>query len=48
MVIGIGVLTIGYLDPSSIGHGSRPYAPISVMAMGAMMLIAGALLWSDS
>jgi hypothetical protein len=48
IILGIGVLVVGYLEPSLIGRGSRPYAYISVMAVGAMMLIAGALLWTDS
>jgi hypothetical protein len=48
IIAGIGVLVVGYLEPSLIGRGSRPYAYISVMAVGAMMLIAGALLWTDS
>lgn len=48
IISGIGVLIVGYLEPSLIGHGSRPYAYISVMAVGAMMVIGGALLWRDS
>jgi hypothetical protein len=47
IIVGIAVLVAGYLDPSWIGRGSRPYAYISVMAVGAMMVIAGALLWTD-
>jgi hypothetical protein len=47
-VVGIGVLLAAYLQPSFIGGGSRPYAFISVMAVGAMMVIAGVLLWTDS
>lgn len=48
IIVGIGVLIIGYLEPSLVGRGSRPYAYISVMAVGAMMVIGGALLWRDS
>ena len=47
MVGGIGLSVVGYAYPALVGHGSRPYAYISVMAFGAMVMIAGALLWRD-
>ena len=43
----IGVLAMGYIDPPLIGRGARPYAYVSVMAVGAMLIIAGGLLWRD-
>jgi hypothetical protein len=48
IIVGIAILVVGYLDPFLIGRGSRPYAYISVMAVGAMMVIAGALLSTES
>jgi hypothetical protein len=46
-LIGIGLIAIGYIEPTIIGGGARPYAYISVMAVGAMFTIAGALIWRD-
>jgi hypothetical protein len=48
MATGAAVSTLGYAEPNLIGAGARPYAYISVMGVGAMIAIAGALLWSDS
>jgi hypothetical protein len=48
IVAGVTILMVGYLAPPVISHGSRPYVPISVMSIGAMLMIAGALLWTDS
>jgi len=48
IIVGIGVVVIGYVERPFISHGGRPYAYISVMAAGAMMMIAGALFWKDS
>jgi hypothetical protein len=47
MLGGIGVMAIGYTEPTLIGHGARPYAYLSVMAIGAMLTIFGALMWRD-
>ncbi len=47
IVAGIGVMAIGYIEPTIIGRGARPYAYVSVMAVGAMLIIAGTLLWRD-
>jgi hypothetical protein len=44
---GIGVVAMGYAEPTIIGGGTRPYAYVSVMAVGAILIIAGALLWRD-
>jgi hypothetical protein len=46
--MGAAVCTLGYAEANLIGGRTRPYASISVMGVGAMLLIAGALLWSDS
>ena len=46
IVGGIGVMAIGYnTEPPIIGRGARPYAYLSVMAVGMMLIIVGALLW---
>jgi hypothetical protein len=47
MVIGVGVIGIGYAEPTLVGQGARPYAYVSVMAVGAMLAIFGALMWRD-
>ena len=47
VLIGIGLMAIGYIEPTIIGRGTRPYAYISVMAVGAMFTIAGTLMWKD-
>jgi len=44
---GIGVVATGYTEPTIIGRGTRPYAYVSVMAVGAILVILGALLWRD-
>jgi hypothetical protein len=46
-VIGIGIMAIGYTDPRLILDGTRPYAYISVMAVGAMFTIFGSLIGRD-
>jgi hypothetical protein len=43
MLGGIGVMVIGYTDPTLIGRGARPYAYLSVIAIGAMLTIFGGL-----
>jgi hypothetical protein len=48
ILVGVAVATIGYAEPTLIGQGARPYAYISVMAVGAMCAIAGAMLYRDS
>jgi hypothetical protein len=48
MAIGTAVCILGYAEPNLIAGGTRPYAYISVMGAGAMLIIMGALLWSDS
>jgi hypothetical protein len=45
---GIGAIVIGYVEPSLVGRGARPYAYLSVMAVGAMLVIGGVMLWRDS
>lgn len=47
MLFGTAVCVLGYAEPNIIGGGARPYAYISVMGVGAILVIAGALLWSD-
>jgi hypothetical protein len=47
LLSGIGVVAIGSTEPTIIGCGARPYAYVSAMAVGAMLIIAGALLWRD-
>jgi hypothetical protein len=47
MLGGIGMVTIGYAEPTIIGRGARPYAYVSVMAVGGMLIIAGGLLRRD-
>ena len=47
MLGGIGMVVIGFAEPAIIGRGARPYAYVSVMALGAMLIIVGALLWRD-
>ena len=47
MLAGVGVMAIGYTDPILIGRGARPYAHISVGAVGAMLTIFGALMWKE-
>ena len=45
---GLAVCIFGYAKPTLIGGGVRPYAYLSVMAVGAMLMIVGVLLWRDS
>jgi hypothetical protein len=45
---GVAVSLVGYVRPAFIGQGGRPYAYISVMAVGAMLVIVGVLLWRDA
>ena len=47
VLLGIGLIAIGYIEPTIIGGGARPYAHISVIAVGAMFTIVGALMWRD-
>jgi hypothetical protein len=47
IVGGLSLGAIGYFTPTFVGGGARPYAYISVMAIGAMAAIFGALLWRD-
>jgi hypothetical protein len=44
---GIGVSVIGYTQPTIVGGGARPYAYLSVVAVGAMLTIVGVLMWRD-
>jgi hypothetical protein len=46
-VVGAGVFAGGYLNPTMIGSGARPYAYISVMAIGAILIIASVLFWRE-
>jgi hypothetical protein len=45
---GIGTAVLGYAHPTLIGQGARPYAYLSVIAVGAMLIIGGVMLWRDS
>jgi hypothetical protein len=47
MVGGIAVMVIGYIESTLIGGGARPYAYLSVMAIGAMLTVFGALMFRD-
>lgn len=49
IVIGVAVFVLGYLrsDPRFARQSNRPYAYISIMAVGAILLIGGGLLWRD-
>ena len=47
VVVGAGIMVIGYSEPAMIGSGARPYAYVSVMAIGAMLTIVGVLMWRD-
>ena len=47
IVGGIGVMAMGYAEFSIIGRGARPYAYVSVMAVGAILAILGALMLRD-
>jgi hypothetical protein len=48
IIVGAGVCAFGYANPNLIGGGTRPYAYLSVIGVGAMLMIAGALLRSDT
>ena len=48
MLIGLAVGIVGYAERSLVGGGARPYAYVSVLAVGAMMVLWGLLLWRDS
>jgi hypothetical protein len=39
------VVVSGYVNPTLIGSGTRPYAYISVVAVGTMLIVFGTLLW---
>lgn len=43
---GSGLIAIGCAVPA-IRQGSRPYAYVSVMAVGSILAIFGVLLWRD-
>ena len=45
---GLAVCILGYTEPTLIGGGSRPYAYLSVMAVGAIFIFVSLLLWRDS
>ena len=47
-ILGLAIVIVGYLQPDLIGKGALPYAYLSVMSAGAMVVILAALLWSDS
>jgi hypothetical protein len=47
IIVGVLVMVAGYTNPTFIGSGTRPYAYLSVMAIGAMLIVFGTLLWRD-
>lgn len=49
IIIGVVVFVLGYLrsDPRFARPSTRPYAYISIMAIGAICMIGGGLLWRD-
>jgi hypothetical protein len=49
ILAGVAVFVLGYLrsDRRFIHLSNRPYAYISIMAVGAILAIGGGLLWRD-
>jgi NADH:ubiquinone oxidoreductase subunit 5 (subunit L)/multisubunit Na+/H+ antiporter MnhA subunit len=49
IALGIGIFSLGYVrsDPHVARRSNRPYAYISIMAVGAILIIGGGLLWRD-
>jgi hypothetical protein len=47
VLIGVGLIVTGYIERTIIGGGTRPYAYISVIALGAVFTLAGAFMWRD-
>lgn len=45
--VGLGVIFIGYIEPSVTRLSGRPYAYVAVMAVGGALAIVGALMWRD-
>jgi hypothetical protein len=41
---GVGIIVLGYSEPHLLGGRARPYAYLSVMAVGAMIVIIGIFL----
>jgi hypothetical protein len=48
MIAGIAVLATGYATRDTLSAGARPYTYVAVMAIGAMVVIIGALIRRDS
>ena len=48
ITVGAAVCALGFMNSNMIGGGTRPYAYLSVMGVGAILVILGALVRSDT